>query len=99
MALLRVTEMSQVMYDQHGVVTEIWTSIKSDAVTEANISVGMMCFLIALLGVGAAMFSKDSNELVIIPIERMISFVRALAQNPLAQIRCVLIHLGFGHAF
>ena len=39
-----------------------------------------MCFVLAA---GAMLFSKDANELVIVPIEAMIQKVNRIAKNPL----------------
>ena len=41
-------------------------------------------FLCALLMIGAMMFIQDANNLVLIPIERMLEIVKLLAKNPLA---------------
>jgi class 3 adenylate cyclase len=43
-------------------------------------------FIVLLLGVGAALFSRDANKLMIAPIERMVKVVRKLADNPLAKL-------------
>lgn len=37
-----------------------------------------------LLMIGAMMFSADANNLVLIPIERMMEIVKLLAKDPLA---------------
>ncbi len=43
-------------------------------------------FIVALLATGAALFSKDANNLMIEPIERMVKIVKKLAHDPLANL-------------
>jgi class 3 adenylate cyclase len=43
-------------------------------------------FIIALLTIGASLFSRDAHRLMIQPIERMVRVVRQLADNPLAKL-------------
>ena len=42
-------------------------------------------FICIVLGLGAMLFSKDANDLVLYPIERMVKRVQDMAENPLAK--------------
>lgn len=42
-------------------------------------------FIVILLGAGAMVFSKDTQSLVIAPIEKMVSIVKQLADDPLTK--------------
>jgi class 3 adenylate cyclase len=46
-------------------------------------SLGLTVFLVALLSVGNYFFQRDSTQLVIKPIERMVTFIKNLAENPM----------------
>jgi class 3 adenylate cyclase len=59
---------------------------KSFAVTSAYYNIILTVFIVILLGVGAALFSRDANKLMIGPIERMVQIVRMLAEDPLARL-------------
>lgn len=51
---------------------------------EAALNAGQTVFICLLLGVGAMTFSKDANTLVLTPIERMISKLEKIRNNPIA---------------
>ena len=40
-------------------------------------------FVIIVLVAGVLLFSKDANDLVVVPIETMLNKVRRIAENPL----------------
>ena len=42
-------------------------------------------FVCIVLGMGAMLFSKDANDLVLKPIERMVKKVREVSENPLTR--------------
>lgn len=44
-------------------------------------------FLIGLLSAAAILFTKDSNQLVLNPIERMLNKVKRIGANPLEAAR------------
>lgn len=53
--------------------------------TEAANSMLTTTFIVFLLGVGAMVFSTDTQNLVIAPIEKMVMIVKQLADDPLAK--------------
>jgi len=63
-----------------------WIDIQFQSQQQALYSLIMTIFIICVLGVGAWRFAKDTHDAVIHPIERMINFVKILADNPLAKI-------------
>ena len=52
---------------------------------EALLAILLTTFVIILLAVGTMTFSKDVNNLVIIPIEQMVQLVREISANPLGK--------------
>ena len=60
--------------------------IKSESQTEAILNMILIVFIVFLLGIGSALFSKDANTLMIGPIQRMVRTVKRLAENPLAKL-------------
>jgi class 3 adenylate cyclase len=53
--------------------------------TEAAYSMLTTTFIVFLLGIGAMVFSTDTQNLVIAPIEKMVMIVKQLADDPLAK--------------
>jgi hypothetical protein len=51
---------------------------------ESFFNLGIMIFILILLLLGSLMFSHDANKLVLKPVEKMISRVEAIRENPLA---------------
>jgi hypothetical protein len=49
-------------------------------------NIGKTLFVILLLGVGSVLFTTDSENLVIQPIERMVKTVMSLAEDPLGAV-------------
>uniref|UniRef100_A0A7S3DAQ7 Guanylate cyclase domain-containing protein n=1 Tax=Palpitomonas bilix TaxID=652834 RepID=A0A7S3DAQ7_9EUKA len=70
-----------------GVSSTAYWNVKSISIQSALYSIFLTIFILVLLGVGAALFSRDTNRLVVRPIERMTKLVRGLAENPLATLR------------
>jgi class 3 adenylate cyclase len=60
--------------------------VKSSVVEVAAMQAGLTTFIVLLLAVGAALFARDANRLVIAPIERMVGFVKQLADNPASAV-------------
>lgn len=52
---------------------------------EALLGILLTSFVIALLAVGTMTFSRDVNNLVILPIEKMVQLVREISANPLGK--------------
>ena len=48
------------------------------------INLGRTLFICALLTTAAIYFTKDANDLVLTPIERMVEKIKIIAENPLA---------------
>lgn len=65
----------------------VLVSQKADMDLNAGLSLIRTTFLIGLLSAAAALFAKDSNELVLSPIERMLSKVKRIGANPLEAAR------------
>jgi hypothetical protein len=58
-------------------------SIRSAQIKRSIISIFKTIFVCIVLTFGAMMFSKDANDLVLRPIERMIDKVNKIAKNPI----------------
>jgi hypothetical protein len=58
--------------------------LRADTRLEAGLNIAKTVFVCIVLALGAIFFTKDANDLVLIPIERMIDRVKRLAKNPLA---------------
>jgi hypothetical protein len=56
---------------------------------EAILTIAKTIFILIVLGVGALLFSRDANRLVLIPVDRMVQRVKNMADNPkaLAKVR------------
>eukprot|EP00163_Fabomonas_tropica_P027461 TRINITY_DN5292_c0_g1_i9.p1 TRINITY_DN5292_c0_g1~~TRINITY_DN5292_c0_g1_i9.p1 ORF type:complete len:700 (-),score=166.28 TRINITY_DN5292_c0_g1_i9:543-2597(-) len=61
-------------------------SVKRTSVTSAYLNIVLTIFIVVLLGLGSALFTRDANNLMLAPIERMVSVVKKLGDNPLAQL-------------
>lgn len=49
----------------------------------AILGIIMTVFVITIMVSGAVFFNKDSSDLVVVPIENMLSKVRRISKNPL----------------
>ena len=76
--IITISKASSDFYKLHGIFD---TSAK--AFEEAWLGVLLTTFVIALLAVGTMTFASDVNNLVIIPIERMVQLVTEISSNPL----------------
>ena len=54
---------------------------------KAILSIVRTLFLVILLSVAAIFLSKDSSELILNPLERMLAKVKKIAENPLDAAR------------
>ena len=59
--------------------------IQERANEEAILGILLTTFVIVLLAVGTMTFSRDVNNLVILPIEKMVQLVREISANPLGK--------------
>ena len=59
--------------------------ISERANEEALLGILLTTFVILLLAVGTMTFSRDVNNLVILPIEKMVQLVREISANPLGK--------------
>lgn len=53
----------------------------------AGLNIGKTLYVCLALAVGAVFFSKDAEELVIIPIEKMLNQVKKLTKDPIAAMQ------------
>jgi nitrate/nitrite-specific signal transduction histidine kinase len=58
--------------------------LREDTKLEAGLNIAKTVFVCIVLTLGAMIFTNDANELVLIPIERMVERVKRIAKNPLA---------------
>jgi len=61
--------------------------IKQTIIWEALLSIFQTIFVVIVLAIGALFFSKDADKLVLQPIERMISKVRIIRNNPMEAVK------------
>jgi hypothetical protein len=57
--------------------------MRTNSKLTAGLSIARTFFVCFVLAAGAIFFSKDANDLVILPIEAMITKVNRIAANPL----------------
>jgi len=72
-------------------ISAVVTDNKWDSQFEAILNMCRTTFTCFVLGLGALLFSRDANALVLHPLERMVQKVKEMSENPLAkmQIRAV----------
>lgn len=70
---------------------------KDFSVQEAWLNIGKTLFVMLVLAVGSLMFTRDAENLVIQPIERMVYLVKQLATNPLATVQHRRTRAGMGY--
>lgn len=72
------------------VAVSFWAELNFDnsagVSDQAVVNFLQVAVVIVVLAASSALFSKDSQELVVRPLEKMTDLVRRLASNPLAQI-------------
>lgn len=61
-------------------------SVKSTSQLAAMLNMGKTIFIMLVLALGAFMFTRDAEHLVIEPIERMVDLVKRLSKNPLSAV-------------
>lgn len=61
--------------------------IRATTTLEAGLSIFQTIFICFAVGLGAMSFSKDANELLLNPIERMIAKMESIKDNPLEAMR------------
>ena len=69
--------------DQYSVTAMFDITGRADE--EAVLGILLTSFVIVLLAVGTMTFSRDVNNLVILPIEQMVQLVREISANPLGK--------------
>jgi len=65
--------------------SKAYFDLRSQTTFDALMSIFKTLFVMIVLSVGAILFTRDAESLVIRPIERMVSTVEAMAKNPLMQ--------------
>ena len=82
---LRKDEYSSVsIVDEHGTEFIAAFSTQSYVLIESKINICRTSFIVVVLGLASIYFTKDAQELVLDPLERMIEKVKLIAKNPLA---------------
>lgn len=69
--------------DNYSVMAAFDISMRAEE--EALLGILLTSFVILLLAVGTTTFSRDVNNLVILPIEKMVQLVREITANPLGK--------------
>ncbi|ETW06787.1 hypothetical protein H310_02942 [Aphanomyces invadans] len=64
-------------------------NIQGQNTADAHSSVGKTCIIVFVFGMSIFFFTKDSDQLVIGPVERMMALVNRLAENPLENVEVV----------
>lgn len=80
---LRPEEEQIYMDEEDNVMTTIIISIMEDVQLGAYLGLARTTFVIIIMVAGAIFFSKDTNDLVVIPIENMLQKIKRISNNPL----------------
>jgi len=64
--------------------SKAWVNVKWAVQMQACLDIGRTTFILAILSVGALLFIRDTDALVLQPIERMMDNVKSVSENPLA---------------
>ena len=64
--------------------SKAWVDVKWAVQMQALLDIGRITFILAMLSVGALLFIRDTDTLVLQPIERMVEKVKSVSENPLA---------------
>ena len=82
---LRCEEYQYTTYvsEENGSVSYAFFDMRDASRLKALLNMGRTAFVCFVLGLGAMLFSKDANTLVLKPIERMVKKVREVSENPL----------------
>jgi len=65
------------------IVTLARFDMQDESRLQALLNIFRTIFICIVLGAGAMAFSKDANELVLAPIEKMVKYVKDMSENPL----------------
>jgi class 3 adenylate cyclase len=64
--------------------SKAWVNVKWAVQMQACLDIGRITFILSMLSVGALLFIRDTDALVLQPIERMMEKVKSVSENPLA---------------
>lgn len=64
--------------------SKAWVNVKWQVQMQAFLDIGRVTFILSVLSIGAVLFIRDTDKLVLQPIERMVGQVKSISQNPLA---------------
>ena len=64
-------------------VGSVAVSIHKNYQLDAILDIFRTLFVCAILAIGALLISKDTSDLVLTPIERMLAKINSIAENPL----------------
>jgi class 3 adenylate cyclase len=65
-------------------ISKAWVDIKWTVRMQALLDIGRVTFILSVLSLGALLFIRDTDEMVLQPIERMVDRVKLVSENPLA---------------
>ncbi|EGR34324.1 hypothetical protein IMG5_016400 [Ichthyophthirius multifiliis] len=77
--------------DEDQLLIQGFLNVSSQQVLNSGLSIGRTIFVCLVLTIGAVLFSKDTNDLALGPIERMRDKVIKISKNPLASKELELI--------
>ena len=66
------------------VKTESWTDVRWDVQFQSLLDIARVTCLLGMLSIGAVLFIRDADSLVLRPIERMVHKVKIMSENPFA---------------
>ena len=64
--------------------SKAWLNVRWAVQMQALLDIGRITFILSMLSVGALLFIRDTDHLVLQPIERMLDQVKSVSENPLA---------------
>lgn len=64
--------------------TESWTDVRWDVQFQSLLDIARVTCLLSMLSIGAVLFIRDADSLVLRPIERMVHKVKIMSENPFA---------------
>ena len=64
--------------------SKAWVNVRWAIQMQAFLDIGRITFILAMLSLGALLFIRDTDVLVLQPIERMVEKVKSVSENPLA---------------
>merc|ERR1719472_316833 len=73
----------EIVYLRDGVYARILFDTREEGIAGSKLSLLRTLFVIFVLGVAAMQFSRDANNLVLMPLENMMSLMRQISKNPL----------------